>query len=468
MQTLIKGGTVVNATGPIPADVLIDDETIAAVLAPGLSAGLTADEVIDATGLYVIPGGVDVHTHMEMPFGGTTASDTFETGTAAAAWGGTTTIIDFAIQTPGESVVECLDRWHAKADGVCAIDYGFHVILGGVDDEALKAMDYLVSHEGVTSFKLFMAYPGVYYSDDGQILRAMQQAAGNGAMIMMHAENGIAIDVLVAQAIARGQVSPLHHGLTRPAALEAEATHRAITLAEVAGGTPLYVVHMSASEALAEVSAARSRGANVFAETCPQYLYLTLEDQLGAPGFEGAKWVCSTPLRSKHESHARDLWRGLRTDDLAVVSTDHCPFCMKDQKELGVGDFSKIPNGIGGVEHRIQLIYQGVADGQLSLARWVETCSATPSRLFGLFPRKGIVAPGSDADIVLFDPAGRTRLSAATHHMNLDYSAYEGMEVAGAVRTVLSRGTRVVDGARFTGRAGHGQYLRRGLPGYLR
>jgi len=464
MRTLIRGGTVVNATGPLPADVLIDGEKIAALLAP--SESVTADEVIDATGLYVIPGGVDVHTHMEMPFGGTTASDTFETGTAAAAWGGTTTIIDFAIQTPGESVPECLDRWHAKAAGVCAIDYGFHMILGGVDDESLKAMDHLVDHEGVTSFKLFMAYPGVYYSDDGQILRAMQRAGGNGAMIMMHAENGIAIDVLVAQALARGEVAPVHHGLTRPAALEAEATHRAIALAQVAGGTPLYVVHMSASEALAEVSAARSRGANVFAETCPQYLYLTLEDQLGAPGFEGAKWVCSTPLRNK--SHAGDLWRGLRTDDLAVVSTDHCPFCMKDQKELGVGDFSRIPNGIGGVEHRMQLIYQGVADGQLSLARWVETCATTPARMFGLYPRKGVVAPGSDADIVLYDPAGRTTLGAASHHMNLDYSAYEGMAVAGAVRTVLSRGTRVVDGGRFAGKAGHGQYLPRGLSSYLR
>ena len=260
MRTLIRGGTVVNPTGPQPADVLIDGETIAGVLSPAVAAELAADEVIDAAGCYVIPGGVDAHTHMQMPFGGTTASDTFETGTAAAAWGGTTTIIDFAIQTPGEAVPECLDRWHAKAAGVCAIDYGFHMILGGVEDESLKAMDHLIDHEGVSSFKLFMAYPGVYYSDDGQILRAMQQAAGNGAVIMMHAENGIAIDVLAAQAVARGETAPLYHGLTRPAALEAEATHRAIALAGVAGGTPLYIVHMSASEALAEVSAARSRG----------------------------------------------------------------------------------------------------------------------------------------------------------------------------------------------------------------
>jgi dihydropyrimidinase len=462
MRTLIRGGTVVNPTGPQPADVLIDGETIAGVLSPAVAAELAADEVIDAAGCYVIPGGVDAHTHMEMPFGGTTASDTFETGTAAAAWGGTTTIIDFAIQTPGEAVPECLDRWHAKAAGVCAIDYGFHMILGGVEDESLKAMDHLIDHEGVSSFKLFMAYPGVYYSDDGQILRAMQQAAGNGAVIMMHAENGIAIDVLAAQAVARGETAPLYHGLTRPAALEAEATHRAIALAGVAGGTPLYIVHMSASEALAEVSAARSLGANVFAETCPQYLYLTLEDQLGAPGFEGAKWVCSTPLRSKHQPHARDLWRGLRTDDLAVVSTDHCPFCFKDQKELGRGDFRKIPNGIGGVEHRMQLIYQGVAGGQLSLARWVETCATTPARMFGLYPRKGAIAVGSDADIALWDPGHRRTIDGAGMESLSGYSVYDGWQVRGWPRLVLRRGQVVLADGEITARPGEGQWLSRG------
>jgi dihydropyrimidinase len=295
----------------------------------------------------------------------------------------------------------------------------------------------------------------------------MQQAAGNGAMIMMHAENGIAIDVLAAQAVARGDTGPLYHGLTRPAVLEAEATHRAIALAEAAGGTPLYIVHMSASEALAEVSAARSRGANVFAETCPQYLYLTLEDQLGAPGFEGAKWVCSTPLRSKHQSHARDLWRGLRTDDLAVVSTDHCPFCFKDQKELGRGDFSKIPNGMPGVEHRMDLLHQGVVAGQLTLSRWVETCCTTPARMFGLYPRKGVIAAGSDADIVVYDPAGRQTLGAATHHMNVDYSAYEGMSITGRVVSVFSRGRAVIRDGAYVGSSGHGQFLARGLNQYL-
>ena len=467
MTLLIKDGTVVGPSGAHAADVLVDGEKIVALFEPGFDQGAQADQTIVATGKYVIPGGIDAHTHMELPFGGTAASDTFETGTRAAAWGGTTTIIDFAVQRTGEVVQDGLAAWHAKAEGNCHIDYAFHMILGGVDDDALKAMDQLVHDEGVTSFKLFMAYPGVFYSDDGQVLRAMQTGRENGAVIMMHAENGIAIDVLVQQALARGETDPIHHGITRPEALEAEATHRAISLAEVARDCPLYIVHLSASKALEEVAAARDAGRNVFAETCPQYLYLTLEDQLGAPGFEGAKWVCSTPLRSKHENHHRDLWKGLRSNDLAVVSTDHCPFCMKDQKELGIGDFSKIPNGIGGVEHRVDLIYQGVVDGKISLERWVETIATTPARMFGLYPRKGVVAPGSDADIVVYDPAGSTRIGVDMHHMNMDYSAYEGYEIAGKVDTVISRGQVVVADGNYHGRKGHGQFLRRGLSSYL-
>jgi dihydropyrimidinase len=463
---LIKGGTVVTSTGPFAADVLVEGETVAALLAPGSSPAEGA-EVVDATGKYVIPGGIDAHTHMELPFGGTFASDTFETGTRAAAFGGTTTIIDFAVQRTGENVHDGLASWHGKADGNCHVDYAFHMIIGGVDDDSLKAMDALAEHEGITSFKLFMAYPGVFYSDDGQILRAMQKARENGSMIMMHAENGIAIDVLIQQALSRGETDPIHHGLTRPAELEAEATRRAISLAKVAGDTPLYIVHMSASEALAAVAEARDAGRNVFAETCPQYLYLTLEDQLGAPGFEGAKWVCSTPLRSKNESHQRDLWKGLRSNDLAIVSTDHCPFCFKDQKELGIGDFSKIPNGIGGVEHRVDLLYQGVVDGKLSLERWVETIATTPARMFGLYPRKGVIAPGSDADIVLYDPNGQTTISVETHHMNMDHSAYEGYQIRGKVDTVISRGTVIVAGGEYLGRKGHGKYLPRGLSSYL-
>jgi dihydropyrimidinase len=313
-----------------------------------------------------------------------------------------------------------------------------------------------------------MAYPGVFYSDDGQILRAMQKAAENGAVIMMHAENGIAIDVLVAQHLARGETDPKYHGIARPSALEGEATNRAIVLADVAGNVPLYVVHMSASEALEAVAAARHQGRNVFAETCPQYLYMTLEDHLAQPGFEGAKYVCSPPIRTKQAHHHQDLWKGLRMNELVCVSTDHCPFCFKDQKELGRGDFSKIPNGIGGVEHRMDLIYQGVVTGELSLARWVETCATTPARMFGLYPKKGVIAPGSDADIVVYDPNGRTEIGLGkTHHMNMDHSAWEGTVIDGKVVTVLSRGEVVVDGDQFHGRKGHGKFLKRGLSQYL-
>jgi dihydropyrimidinase len=469
MTLLIKNGTVISATGRSAFDVLVDGERIAALLEPGSamaeSIARSAEQVIDARGKYVVPGGVDVHTHMELPFGGTAASDTFETGTRAAAWGGTTTIVDFAVQRTGERIQDGLDAWQEKAAGNCAVDYGFHMIVGGVDDDSLKALDGLVD-EGITSFKLFMAYPGVFYSDDGQILRAMQKAAGNGAMIMMHAENGIAIDVLVSQALARGETDPIFHGLTRPPELEGEATQRAIMLAKVAH-CPLYIVHLSASEALYAVAAARNAGANVFAETCPQYLYLNLEDHLGAPGFAGAGYVCSTPLRSKHEHHQRDLWQGLRTNDLSVVSTDHCPFCMKDQKELGLGNFAKIPNGIGTVEHRMDLMYQGVVAGEISLERWVELCSTTPARMFGLYGRKGVLAPGADADVVVYDPGTSQTLGVATHHMNLDYSAYEGITVRGRVDTVVSRGSVIVDAGGYHGRKGHGRYLKRGLSQYL-
>ncbi len=471
MTTLITGGTVVSSTGRAVADVLIDGETIVALMTPGSAAlgsdlAATAETVIDATGKYVIPGGVDCHTHMEMPFGGTSASDTFETGTRAAAWGGTTTIVDFAVQRTGERVQDCLAAWHEKADGKCAIDYGFHQILGGVDDDALKAMDELVD-EGITSFKLFMAYPGVLYSDDGQILRAMQKASDNGSLIMMHAENGIAIDVLVAQALARGETDPVNHGYTRPWETEEEATHRAIMLARITGA-PLYIVHMSAKQAVARLAEARDQGFNVFGETCPQYLYLSLEEHLGAPGFEGAKWVCSTPLRARAEGHQDELWRYLRTGDISVVSTDHCPFCFKEQKELGVGDFSKIPNGIGSVEHRMDLLYQGVVTGQITLERWVELTSTTPARMFGLYGRKGVIAPGADADVVVYDPQGHTSIGLGkTHHMNMDYSAWEGFEIDGHVDTVLSRGRVVVHDGEFRGAAGHGRFLKRGLSQYL-
>jgi len=469
MSTLITNGTVINHAGSQAADVLIDGEKVVALAAPG-SASLSADETIDAAGKFVVPGGIDVHTHMELPFGGTFASDNFETGTRAAAWGGTTTIIDFAVQTKGQGLMDGFEAWMAKADGNAAIDYGFHLIVGDVTEQSLKEMDIALG-EGVTSFKMFMAYPGVFYSTDGEIFQAMQKASENGATIMMHAENGIAIDVLIAQALARGETDPQYHGIVRKSILEGEATHRAIKLAELAG-CPLYIVHMSALEALAEVTNARDEGLNVFAETCPQYLFLDLDD-LGN-GFEGAKFVCSPPLRDRAEGHQEALWSGLATNDLQVVSTDHCPFCFEDhpelgrQKRLGEGDFSKIPNGLPGVEHRLELIYHGaVAEERLSLERWVEVCSTTPARMFGLYPRKGTIAVGSDADIVIFDPARRHTLSAATHHMRTDYSCYEGLEINGGVDTVLSRGRVIISANEYRGRKGDGQYLRRDLIQYL-
>ncbi|PKV88760.1 dihydropyrimidinase [Streptomyces sp. TLI_146] len=463
-RTLITGGLVITAADEIHADVLIEDGRIAALAAHGSSAaqGWSAERTIDASDKYVIPGGVDAHTHMELPFGGTFASDTFETGTRAAAWGGTTTIVDFAVQSPGHALREGLDAWYAKADGKCAIDYAFHMILSDVNEHTLKEMDLLVE-EGITSFKLFMAYPGVFYSDDGQILRAMQRSASNGGLIMMHAENGIAIDVLVEQALAAGRTDPRYHGEVRRALLEAEATHRAIQLARVAGA-PLYVVHVSAEEAVAELAAARDMGLPVFGETCPQYLFLST-DNLAEPDFEGAKYVCSTPLRPKE--HQAALWRGLRTNDLQVVSTDHCPFCFVGQKELGRGDFSKIPNGLPGVENRMDLLHQAVLDGHLTRRRWIEIACASPARMFGLYPKKGTIAPGADADVVIYDPHAEQTISAETHHMNVDYSAYEGRRITGRVETVLSRGELVLHERQFTGRAGHGVYTPRATSQYL-
>lgn len=463
MSILIKNGTVINHGSRQRADVLIEGEKVTAL---GVGGQWQADQVIDATGKYLVPGGIDVHTHMELPFGGTFASDNFETGTRAAAWGGTTTILDFAVQSKGSGLLEGWEAWMAKAEGNCAIDYGFHCIVSDVNEQSLKEMDVAIG-EGVTSFKMFMAYPGVFYSTDGEIFRAMQKASENGATIMMHAENGIAIDVLIAQALERGETDPIYHGLVRKSILEGEATHRAIKLAELAG-CPLYIVHLSALEALAEVTNARDEGLNVFAETCPQYLFLDLDD-LGN-GFEGAKFVCSPPLRDRAEGHQEGLWSGLATNDLQVVSTDHCPFCFEDhpelgrQKRLGEGDFSKIPNGLPGVEHRIELIYHGaVAEDRLSLERWVEVCSTTPARMFGLYPQKGAVAVGSDADIVIFDPDRKHVLSAATHHMRTDYSCYEGLEIDGGVDTVLSRGKVIIGGNEYKGRKGDGRYLKRDL-----
>ena len=462
MRTLIMNGLIVTADGSYAADVLIDGETIAAIGA-GMAGMGEVDETIDAAGKYVIPGGIDVHTHMELPFGGTAAKDTFETGTRAAAFGGTTSIVDFAVQSRGASLREGLDTWHAKAEGNAVLDYGFHMIMSDVNDDTLKEMDTLVA-EGVPDFKLFTAYPGVFYSDDGAIFRAMQQTGKNGGLIMMHAENGMAIDVIAADTIAAGVTDPIGHGLARYSILEGEATNRVIRLAEAAKG-PVYIVHLSAREALKAVRIARDEGLPAFAETCPQYLFLTLDDM--GNGFEGAKFVCSPPLRS--EDHQPELWKGLVKDDLQVVATDHCPFDFHGQKDLGKGDFRKVPNGLPGVEDRMDLLHDGgVVAGKITKERWVEITSTAPAKLFGMYPRKGAIVVGADADLVIYDPNRKRTISAKTHHMAVDYSCYEGRTVQGASDIVLSRGSVVVRNGEFTGRKGHGKFLKRAPADYAR
>ena len=469
MRTLITNGIVVNADASCRADVLVEDETIVAVglpegaapadqLLPVLAPG-AVDRVIDARGRLVIPGAIDPHTHMELPVAGTVSRDSFETGTRAAAFGGTTTIIDFAGQTRGRPLREGLETWMARAEGRCAIDYGFHMMVNDVNEATLAEMDAFVA-EGITTFKLFTAYPGVQLSDDGAILRAMLRTAENGGLILMHAENGVAIDVIANANAEAGRTDPWYHGLSRLPGLEAECVHRVIRLAEAAQ-VPVYIVHLSSRDALEEVVRGRQRGARVIAETCPQYLALSIDDLDN--GFEGAKFVCSPPLRPR--DHQEALWQGLANGDLQVVGTDHCPFDFAGQKDLGRGDFRKIPNGLPGVEERLDLLFQGVVQGRLSRERWVEICSTAAARLFGLGDRKGVIAPGYDADIVIYDPGRRHVLSAATHHMAVDYSCYEGREVQGGSDIVLSRGQVIVEDGEYLGRAGDGRFLPRQATG---
>ncbi|MGB8062822.1 MAG: dihydropyrimidinase [Candidatus Sulfotelmatobacter sp.] len=454
-DTIIRNGSVVTATDTYLADVAISNGKIDAIGAD--LPAQNASKILDASGKLVMPGGIDVHTHLDMPFGGTTSADDFETGTRAAAFGGTTTLIDFAIQYKGQPLRQAFDTWMSKAASKAVCDYAFHCIVTDVSAGQLSEMNDLV-HEGVTSFKLFMAYPGVFMLDDGSIFKALQTTSKNGGLVCMHAENGSAIDVIVRQALAEGKKAPKYHALTRPTTAEAEATSRAIALAEMAGA-PIYIVHLSCNDALEKVREARDRGLPVYAETCPQYLYLSIEN-FDAPGFEGAKYVFTPPLREKW--HQEKLWNGLQRDHLQVVSTDHCPFCFKEQKELGRDDFTKIPNGGPGVEDRLSLIFSGgVASGRFSANRFVELVSTTPAKLFGLYPRKGTIAVGSDADLVIFDPKRKHTISAKTHHMRVDYSMFEGIQVTGMPDLVLSRGRVVVEGNKFLGRAGQGEFLRR-------
>jgi dihydropyrimidinase len=458
MSVLIKNGRIVTAADDYIGDIFIHDESVDLI---GRNLEIPADTVIDATGKLVIPGGVDPHTHLELPFGGTTTSDTFETGTRAAAFGGTTCVVDFAVQTKGSSTIEALDNWHAKAAGKTAIDYAFHMIITDMPEERLPEMRQL-SDEGITSYKMFMAYPGAMLSDDGQIFRTMRKAGEDGTLVCMHAENGIVIDELVKLALAQGHKEPKYHALTRPTRLEAEGTHRALCIAEVAQA-PVYIVHLSCYDALEELRMAQSRGVMAHAETCPQYLLLDVT-AYDAPGFEGAKYVLTPPLREKWNQD--ELWRGLRGNALHSISTDHCPFCMKEQKELGADDFSKIPNGGPGIENRMSLIYHyGVNQGYININRFVELTSTGPAKIFGLFPNKGTIAVGSDADIVIFDPDREEIISyynSHTHHMNVDYSVYEGMPVRGFTETVLSRGKVIINKGEYLGRAGDGNFVKRG------
>jgi len=468
MKTLIKDGTVVTASDSFVADVWIDGDKIVGMTHPSARASMPVgpDVIqIDAKGQYVIPGGIDCHTHMELPFGGTTASDDFDTGTVAAAHGGTTTIVDFAIQSKGSSMRAGLDAWHAKAEGKAAIDYGFHMIMTEANPQTLAEMADMV-REGVTSFKMFMAYPGVFLVDDQQIFRAMLRAGELGALITMHAEIGLPIDVLVQRALSEGHTAPVYHALTRPEVAEATGTERAIALAEMAK-VPVYMVHLSAQRALARVMEARDRGLPTYAETCPQYLFCSEDDLRGEPGNEwkGAGYVCTPPLRPAH--HHDHLWRGLANYDLQVVATDHCPFCMKDQKELGRGDFSKIPNGMPGVETRLHLLYEGVTQNKISMNRFVEITSTAPAKIFGMYGKKGTLAIGADADVVVWDPNKSKRLDKANLHMRVDYSPFEGHTVPGSPSHVLSRGEIVVKDDVWVAKTkqGRGQFLRRGTFG---
>jgi dihydropyrimidinase len=460
MTTLVKNGTVVTSGDRYDADLYIDKGRITLI---GQGLNVPADTVVDASGKLVMPGGIDVHTHLDMPFGGTTSADDFESGTIAAAHGGTTTVVDFAIQNFGEGLFPAFEGWSKKAEGKAVIDYAFHMIVRELTDQVSGDMDKLTKHEGVTSFKLFMAYPGVFQVDDATIFRALLKTKENGGLVCMHAENGGVIDTLVKEALRKGQTAPKYHALTRPTRAEGEATGRAIALAEMAD-VPIYIVHLSCSDALEKVKQARDMGLPAYAETCPQYLFLSYEDY-ERPGFEGAKFVMSPPLREKWNQAA--LWKGLAKNDLQVVSTDHCPFCFVGPKELGRGDFSKIPNGMPGVENRMDLLHQGVVDGHISRRRWIEIACASPARMFGLYPKKGTIAPGADADVVIYDPHAEQTVSAETHHMNVDYSAYEGKRLTGRVETVLSRGELVITEREYTGHAGHGVYTPRSTSQYL-
>jgi dihydropyrimidinase len=462
--TLIRNGRVITATDDYRADVLMRDGVIHAI---GRQLAVGEDvAVVDASGLYVLPGGVDTHVHMENVIGPTITCDTFASGTKAAAFGGTTTVVDFALQTQADSPLGAIARAQRSAQSQVNIDYSLHCIVTRVDHQVLADVRHAMRHEGVTSFKMFMAYPGVMMADDAAIFQMLRQVGADGGMVALHAENGPVIDLLIKEALEAGHTSPRYHALTRPAILEGEATHRGIRLAELAEA-PIYFVHVSSNQALKHIVTARDEGIPVFAETCPHYLLFD-DSVYSGDDFEIAKYVMTPPLRTSDDQ--KHLWRALRYDDLQVIATDHCPFCMKEghrgffrQKTMGTNDFSKIPNGAPGIETRLVSLFDiGVMQGKLSLNRFVQLTSTTPAKLFGLFPKKGTIAVGSDADVVLFDPAAKQTIRAEHLHGNCDYTLLEGRELRGRVEKVFLRGQLIVDGPEWHGREGMGQFVPRG------
>jgi dihydropyrimidinase len=453
---LIKGGRVVTAADDYVADVFVEGERISLI---GESLDVAADKVIDASGKYVLPGAVDPHTHLDMPWRGETTIDDFESGQTAAAFGGTTTHVDFCIQAKGQSFGEALEIWHGKREGKSIIDNGFHIAVTDLrEGGTLEELARLPEEHGVTSYKLFMAYKDSLMVDDETLFRTMQVAADTGALVMVHAENGDAIEVLMTEAVAAGNTTPIYHALTRPPETEGEATNRAIQLARVAGA-PLYVVHVSCRESVEPIALAREKGWNIWGETCTQYLFID-QSFLDQPGFEGAKYVYTPPPRAKENQDV--LWSALRTNVLQAISTDHCAYLFKGQKDHGKDDFRQIPNGGPGLENRLQMIHHfGVREGRISLNRMVELLCTNPAKLFGLYPRKGTLAVGSDADVVVFDPEKRVTISAATHHSRADYNLFEGTEVQGSPHTVLLRGNVLVENDELVAKPGIGRFVKR-------
>ncbi|AIM15079.1 MULTISPECIES: dihydropyrimidinase [Neobacillus] len=455
MKKIIKNGTIVTATDTFEAELLIEDGKITQIGSNLLAVGA---EIIDAKGCLVFPGGIDPHTHLDMPFGGTVTKDDFESGTIAAAFGGTTTVIDFCLTNKGEPLKKAIQTWHEKAKDKAVIDYGFHLMISEINDNVLKELPQVIEEEGITSFKVFMAYKNVFQADDETLFKTLVTAKELGALVMVHAENGDVIDYLTKKALEEGKTDPIYHALTRPPELEGEATGRAAHFTGLAN-SQLYVVHVSCAEAAEKIAEARKKGYDVWGETCPQYLVLD-QSYLEKPNFEGAKYVWSPPLREKWNQDV--LWNALKTGQLQTLGSDQCSFDFKGQKELGRGDFTKIPNGGPIIEDRLTILFsEGVKKGRISLNQFVDITSTRIAKLFGLFPKKGTIAVGADADLVIFDPNIERVISAETHHMAVDYNAFEGMKVTGEPVSVLVRGEFVVRDKQFVGKPGSGQYLKR-------